>query len=95
MTTDVQFNNQVGQIVRAALYLQQAGFFCAVTYHTKGVDLVSGTENQAAFVAVSVYNSHRDFQGDDGLPIIAAIVSQDSAESAQAIARQMEALIPA
>jgi hypothetical protein len=95
MTTDVQFNNQVGQIVRAALYLQQAGFFCAVTYHTKGVDLANGTENSAAFVAVSVYYCLRDFQADDTQPILAAIVSQDDKESAQAIARQMENLIPA
>lgn len=94
MTTDKQFNNQVCEVVRAAGYLQDAGFFCTVTFHTKGIDLENGIESRAAFVAISVYNSPAEFADDYGLPLIAEIVSQDSEQSLAGVARQMEALIP-
>lgn len=92
--TDKQFNNQACEIVRAAGYLQDAGYFCAVTYATKGVDLENLVEHPAAIITVLVYNSQADYLAENGEPVLAAIVTQDGPESAATIARQMEALIP-
>lgn len=88
-----QFNNQVGEIMRAAFYLQEAGFFCAMTYHTEGAT-VTGRQCKA-FVRVAVYQNYAQFIDHDPTPILSSMIYEGGTESAAGIARKMEALIPA
>lgn len=88
-----QFNNQVGEIMRAAFYLQEAGFFCTMTYHTEGAT-VDPVDHCKAFVRVAVYQNYTQFIDHEPAPILSSIVYESGNESAAGIARQMEALLP-
>lgn len=92
MTTDKQFNNQVCEVVRAAGYLQDAGFFCSLLYVTAGVT-DDPIDHHAPAVSVAVWRSFADSENEVP-PLIAETVSQLCEQSLAGVARQMEALIP-